>query len=157
MIEARGVVLRAGESDAWVRVDDQPTGCGRCNEPGGCGGAKIAHAFGKPDEVFHVDNPDRFLPGDRVRLQIDDGAALGAAALSYGLPTVAALLGAGLGTWLGGNAGAVIGLVAALLVAVRLVRVLGGRQAWRQRLSVRLAADGSICSVSRQDAPIPHD
>ncbi|WP_323003678.1 SoxR reducing system RseC family protein [Denitromonas sp.] len=157
MIEARGIVLRAGPSDAWVRVDDQPAGCGRCNEPGGCGGAKIAHAFGKPDEVFHVDNPDRFRPGDRVRLQIDDGVALGAAAVSYGLPTIAALAGAGLGTWLGGNAGAVLGLLAALLAAVGLVRMIGGQRAWRQRLSVRLAADAAMCPVSPQDAPVPHD
>ncbi|MBT0961392.1 SoxR reducing system RseC family protein [Denitromonas iodatirespirans] len=147
MIEARGVVLRTADRRAWVRVDDQPTGCGRCHEPGGCGGAKIAHAFGKPDEVFHVDNPQHFAAGDRVRLQIDDGAALGAAAISYGLPTLAALVGAGVGTWWSGNAGAVIGLAAALALSVAAVRRIGGRRFWRQKLSVRLAADAACAQA----------
>lgn len=157
MIEARGVVLRAGADQAWVRVDDQPTGCGRCNEPGGCGGAKIAHAFGKPDEVFHVDNPQHFVAGDRVRLQIDDGAALGAAAVTYGVPTLGALLGAGLGTWWGGNAGALAGLAAALISSVWLVRSIGNRLFWRKKLSVRLAADAALCSATPADASSRHD
>ncbi|HPR05799.1 MAG: SoxR reducing system RseC family protein [Zoogloeaceae bacterium] len=157
MIEARGIVLRAGADQAWVRVDDQPTGCGRCNEPGGCGGAKIAHAFGKPDEVFHVDNPQLFVAGDRVRLQIDDGAALGAAAVTYGVPTLGALLGAGVGTWLAGNAGALTGLAVALIASVLIVRAIGGRRFWRQKLSVRLAADAAWCSDAHADVTARHD
>lgn len=157
MIEARGIVLRAGEDQAWVRVDDQPTGCGRCNEPGGCGGAKIAHAFGKPDEVFHVENPQHFVAGDRVRLQIDDGAALGAAAVTYGVPTLGALLGAGLGTWWAGNAGALTGLVLALIASVLFVRSIGGRRFWRQKLSVRLAADSALCPSTHIETAARHD
>ncbi|MCZ4305814.1 SoxR reducing system RseC family protein [Zoogloeaceae bacterium G21618-S1] len=157
MIEARGIVLRTGAGQAWVRVDDQPTGCGRCNEPGGCGGAKIAHAFGKPDEVFHVDNPQHFVAGDRVRLQIDDGAALGAAAVTYGVPTLGALLGAGVGTWLAGNAGALTGLAVALIASVLIVHAIGGRRFWRQKLSVRLVADAGWCSDAQAELTVRHD
>lgn len=157
MIEARGVVLKTADHRAWVRVDDQPAGCGRCQEPGGCGGARIAYAFGKPDDIFQVDNPQRFSAGDHVRLQIDDGAALGAAAISYGLPTLAALIGAGVGTWWSGNAGAVGGLVVALAISIAVVRKIGGRRFWRQKLSVRVAADTSACAHAVPVSATRHD
>lgn len=157
MIEARGYVVKAAGDQAWVRVDDQPAGCGRCHEPGGCGGAKIAYAFGKPDDIFHVDNPQRFVAGDRVRLQIDDGAALGAAAISYGLPTLVALAGAGLGTWWSGNSGAIVGLLAALGLSLIIVRRIGGRRFWRQKLSVRLAPDTPACASAGALVPAHHD
>ncbi len=145
MIEARAVVVRAARQTAWVRVDDRPSGCGRCNEPGGCGGARISYAFGRPNEVFEVHNAELFEAGDRVVLTIQDGAALRAAFATYGAPTLGAILGAALGTWLAGDTGAAIGLVGGVVVAFHLARQRVATAPWQRRLSMSIRGDQGEC------------
>ena len=152
MIEARGVVVRTSAAQAWVKVDDQPGGCGRCHEPGGCGGAKIAYAFGKPDDVYAVPNPDGFHAGDRVLMQIDDGAALGAAAVSYGVPTLGVLVGAGVGTLLAGNLGGLVGVMLALGASIWWVKRIGANRAWHSRLAIRVRQDAGCPSGAERHA-----
>lgn len=145
MIEARAVVVRTLAATAWVRVDDRPVGCGRCSEPGGCGGARIAYAFGRPNEVFRIDDAGHFVPGDRVVLTIEDGAALGAALATYGVPTFGALLGTAVGAWMGNDTGAAIGLAAGLITAFVLARRGAATQSWQRRLSLSIRGDNSEC------------
>lgn len=150
MIEARAVVVRTEAATAWVRVDDRPSGCGRCNEPGGCGGARISYAFGRPNDVFKINCGAKFEAGDRVVLIIEDGAALTAALATYGAPTLGAILGAGLGTWVAGDAGAAIGLIAGVLLALQLARQRVASRPWRQRLAMSIRGDDGGCRTTAQ-------
>jgi len=72
-------------------------GCGRCHEVGGCGGVgqDDAHC-----EEFVVDNSFGAQNGQRVSVDVPEGATLTAALLAYGMPLLAILLGAGLASWL---------------------------------------------------------
>ena len=149
MIEARAVVVRADATAVWVKISDPVTGCGRCNEPGGCGGARIAHAFGRPAEAFRIENTQGFAVGDAVVLSIRDGAALGAAIASYGVPTIGAVCGAALATWLGGNAVAWIGLVAGLVLSYTVTRRMARMRGWKQQLSVSIRTDTGDCPAPR--------
>jgi len=138
VIEAPGVVERLDGERAWVRLTDIQGGCGRCHEPGGCGGARIAHAFGRPDEVFDVPVRDSVSVGQRVVLVVDDGAALKAAATGYVLPTFLILALVGLGTWIAGESGGLFALGLSLFLSVFIVRRVSQRHDWRRRLSVSL-------------------
>ena len=151
MIEARAVVVRTTAATAWVRVDDRPSGCGRCNEPGGCGGARISYAFGRPNDVFQITCAAQFEAGDRVVLTIEDGAAIGAALATYGAPTAGAILGAGLGTWVAGDMGAAIGLLAGLLLSFQLARQCVASRPWKRRLAMSIRGDdGGGCLATAQ-------
>lgn len=150
MIEARAVVVRTAAATGWVRVDERPSGCGRCNEPGGCGGGRIWYAFGRPNEVFEIKDAARFEAGDRVVLTIEDGTALGAALATYGVPTLGGILGAAFGMWIAGDAGAAIGLIAGVLLAFQLARQRIGMQPWRQRLSLSVRGDDGECPGTGQ-------
>ena len=72
-------------------------GCGRCQEPGGCGGVSAATMFcARQKRVYQALNPAG-LPlkvGDRVRVGIPEGSLLRTALLSYGLPLLG-LVGGG--------------------------------------------------------------
>ncbi|MCB1959588.1 MAG: SoxR reducing system RseC family protein [Rhodocyclaceae bacterium] len=149
MIEARAVVVRSDATSVWVKLSDPVAGCGRCNEPGGCGGARIAHAFGRPSDIFRIDNTRGFVPGDAVVVSLRDGAALGAALTSYGIPTAGALLGVIVATWLGGETSAWLGLVAGLLMSYGVMRRVAQRRGWRQQFSLSIRADGAACPHPR--------
>jgi len=138
VIEAPGVVERIEDGFAWVRLTEIQGGCGRCHEPGGCGGARIAHAFGKTNELFRVATAEPVDVGQRVNLMVGDGVALTAALTGYGLPTLMVLAGVAIGTWSGGDAGALFGLVVSVAGAIFAVRRVSQRRAWRNRLSVSM-------------------
>ncbi|WP_346286795.1 SoxR reducing system RseC family protein, partial [Zoogloea sp.] len=92
-----GVVRRLEAGDAWVDVAVNG-GCGRCSEPGGCGGVNIARPLALPSKVVRVANHIQARPGDAVALVVDDGVPLRAALLAYGWPVLGVIAGAALGT-----------------------------------------------------------
>ncbi|MCL1826375.1 MAG: SoxR reducing system RseC family protein [Betaproteobacteria bacterium] len=124
MIETRAVVVRAGEGKVWVRLLEQTSGCGRCNEPGGCHAPRLAEMFRGSERTFAVDDPFGLRVDERVRLVVDDGVPLRAALASYGLGTVLVLAGAALGVWLApvervdlaAATGLVIGIAATVII-----------------------------------------
>lgn len=150
MIEAKGVVTRAEAGRAWVRVSERATGCGRCDEPGGCRGADLAYAGKVPRAVFRVPNPIGAAAGDEVRLRIDDGAPLRGALLGYGVGTLLLVGGAGAGTAFAGSGEtdvfALVGAVVGLLASVALNRRLLRSARWRGRLAVELVRESDACS-----------
>lgn len=93
-MQAEGVVTRVEGELAYVKVRRSGS-CGRCHEAGGCGGGAEASAC----RVFLLNNAFGALPGQNVRLEIPDGAALRVAFLVYGLPLLAILFGAGGGSF----------------------------------------------------------
>lgn len=94
-----GVVRRVDAGDAWVDVA-VGGGCGRCNEPGGCGGVNIARSFGGVARSVRVTNHIQALPGEAVAVVVDDGVPLRAALQVYGWPVLGILAGAAAGTLL---------------------------------------------------------
>ena len=72
MIDAWGTVVAVDEQHATIRMDE--TGCGRCGEPGGCGGNHAGRLFCSTPRTFRVANPDGRAVGERVRIGIAAGA-----------------------------------------------------------------------------------
>ena len=96
-MRVNGVVLRVEGRFAWVDVTVSQ-GCGRCNEPGGCGGVNIAKPFGASSQVLRVLNEAGAVTGEPVGVVIDDGVPLKAALRAYAVPVFGVLAGAALGT-----------------------------------------------------------
>ncbi len=112
-VKARVVALD-GEY-ALVRVEQE--GCGRCHEPGGCGGVRVERFFCPTQPLWRVANPRRAGIGEEVRVAIAAGAVGRSALLAYIFPVVALLLGASLGKSAAGEAGAILGASVGLALA----------------------------------------
>lgn len=119
MIETEGIVVALDEGIAVVETGPRATGCGRCYEPGGCGGGllnqKIQDTQGAKRQ-YRVSNGIEANIGDRVLLCTPEGTIVKAALLSYGIPLALAIIGAALGAWqfhsdAAALAGSVLGLV----------------------------------------------
>lgn len=107
------------------------SGCGRCNEPGGCGGAEAARC-----SEYRVGNLLGALPGQRVLIEVPEGSALRAAGLAYGLPLAGVLGGAFVGMLLvEGDVGSVLGGLGGLVLAFGLTRWLGLSYSRRPRIA----------------------
>ena len=90
--QVHGVVNRVEHGMAIIDVA-VPKGCGRCDEPGGCGGglavggAACSRSYQMPDAVG-------VAAGDEVVLTVPAGGVLRAAAWAYGIPLLLGLAGA---------------------------------------------------------------
>jgi sigma-E factor negative regulatory protein RseC len=115
MIDAQGHVTAIDGDYAIIRMDD--TGCGRCHEHGGCGGNNIGKMFCSTPRVFRVLNPGNSIIGDCVQVVIADGAVRRSAAVAYGTPLLAMLVGAIGGDVLAGETGSIIGAFCCLFAA----------------------------------------
>ncbi|NUQ51025.1 MAG: SoxR reducing system RseC family protein [Phycisphaerae bacterium] len=148
-MEARARILRVENGQAWLALTEKQGGCGRCDEPGGCGSVQIGQVFGMPKGEFVLPADDRFAAGDMVVISIPEGAPLRAALVSYGLATLLLVMGAALGSSIGApphvDAYALAGGVAGLALAWGMNRVLPRSRNWRQRLHMELAPEGD-CS-----------
>lgn len=144
-MEARARILRIENGQAWVKLSGKQGGCGRCDEPGGCGSVQLSHAFGMPKDEFSMPVDTRFAVGDAVVIRIPDGAPLRAALVSYGLGTLLLLVGAALGSLLGegahSDAWGLAGGGAGLALAWVINRVLSRSRNWRNGLSMELAVE----------------
>lgn len=144
-MRVKGVVSRVESGYAWVDVT-VAQGCGRCNEPGGCGGVNIARPLASSSQAVRVPNGIDARPGDEVGVVIEDGVPLRAALLAYALPVIGVLIGAAAGTAVSPVGGSVdlsagIGAVAGGVMAFLLAR---GRSAWtRGAAPLRLERGGS--------------
>jgi len=116
----RGVVRALDGGEAVVEVEQG--GCGRCHEKGGCGGQHLTQMLCAGKKTYRVDNPGGAAVGETVTVAIAAGAVGRSANLAYGLPLLAVIVGAVLGTQVGGNPGAMAGGGAGLLFAWLLVR-----------------------------------
>ena len=131
MIEVAGEVLAREGGKALVRTTPRTGGCGRCDAPGGCGGAKITRMFQREAADFWLDNDINAEVGERVRVCIAEDASLNAALLGYMIPVVGIVVGAALGVLLAGadasDGPAVLGALAGLVCGALISRRLGRR------------------------------
>lgn len=146
MMQARATVLRVEDGQVWLRLEDRPGGCGRCDEPGGCRSTRLTEIFKSPGEVIRL--PDRLgsRVGDGVTIGVPDGAPLAAALLAYVLPLALMLALAGLALVIAPfsspDANTLTGVFGGLLIGVVAGRRIMGGGRWR-RLGLTLApADG---------------
>lgn len=110
--ESKGKVVALDGQHVLVKL--APQGCGRCHEPGGCGGQSLTQMLSS-EKVYRVRNTIGAREGDTVVLLLDSELIRQAAWLAYGLPLVLCLAGAILGQLLAGDlmafGGALLGLL----------------------------------------------
>ena len=109
-------------ADGVAHVEVEHGGCGRCHEPGGCGGQQLTQMFCNGPKTYCVDNPVGAVIGDRVLVAIAPGELRRTANLAYILPLTATIGGAALGMFLAEDIGAMIGGAAALFGAFLYIR-----------------------------------
>ena len=115
---ARAQVLRLNGTRAVIQAVDQ--GCGRCHQPGGCGGYRALTA-GRRE--FQVDNRLGAKVGDFVEVSVAEGTVVRLAGLIYLLPLAGVIGGAVLGgDGVAGIATAIAGGLVGYLVARHWVR-----------------------------------
>jgi sigma-E factor negative regulatory protein RseC len=148
MTEARATVLRVADGQVWLRLEDRPGGCGRCDEPGGCRATRLTDVFKSSGEMIRLPNTLGSRVGDGVIIGVPEGAPLRAALLGYVLP-LGLMLGFGglsllLAPFATADANVLAGVGAGLLVGVAAGRRLTGR--WRQLgLTLAPADAGPVC------------
>lgn len=117
MAEVSGVIVELADEHAVVRLDEDGVGCGRCHEPGGCGGRNIGKMFCSTPRTYRVLNPGGAKPGSRVTIVIAEGAVRRSAALAYAMPLCGLFIGTFTGSAIFGEPGALVGAVVGLLIA----------------------------------------
>lgn len=100
---ARAQVVRLIGKRAVIQAIDQ--GCGRCHEPGGCGGYR---ALSSGQREFPVDNRLGAAVGDIVEISVAEGTVARLAGRFYLLPLVGVIAGAVLG---GDGVRAIVGAI----------------------------------------------
>lgn len=133
-MDIEAIVTRTDQDHVFVKVNEQPGGCGRCHEEGGCSSGALTQIFRSRNcREFRLPNNIGARDGDKVMVSLADGVTLKAALAVYMLPVVCILLGAWLGTWLAGPSGsdrlATLGAVTGFIVSMVLVAVYRRRHA----------------------------
>lgn len=146
-MRVNGVVQRIEDGYAWVDVS-VAQGCGRCQEPGGCGGVNIAKPFGSSSRAVRVRNEINARPGEQVGVVVEEGVPLRGALFAYAFPVLGLIAGAALGTAVAsadnGDLSATIGAVAGCLVAILLGR---GRTGWAKSAELPLRLEKGAVSA----------
>ncbi|OIR07732.1 SoxR reducing system protein RseC [mine drainage metagenome] len=110
------------------------SGCGGCKSRSACGVSGLGKYFSGNRKAIEVHCAEGVRAGDELQLSMSEGDMLKSGLLAYLLPSVLALVGAGVGASLDiGDIGAVLG--AALGVAAGLL--LGRLSGWVPNMSVK--------------------
>lgn len=120
MSTIRAVVRTVNDSQAVVEIEHG--GCGRCHEKGGCGGQHLTQMFCSGPKTYRVDNLVGASVGEHVTVAIAAGSVRRTANLAYGVPLLATLIGAVVGTWIGSDLAAMAGAGIGLVFSVAYVR-----------------------------------
>ena len=120
MSTIRAVVRTVNDGQAVVEVEHG--GCGRCHEKGGCGGQHLTQMFCSGPKTYRVDNLVAASVGEHVTVAIAAGSVRHTANLAYGVPLLATLIGAVVGTQIGGDLAAMAGAGIGLVLSVAYVR-----------------------------------
>lgn len=153
MIEEAGRVVAVEAGAVWVETLRR-SGCGRCDEPGGCGNGALAQRARERIGRVRALSGLPLKVGDEVVVGIPDGTLLRGTLLIYLLPVLSMVLGAAGGAALfPGDIGTVAGLLAGLVLAFVLIRRLS-RQAVRdpagQPLVIRQVVAGETAGCERR-------
>lgn len=138
MIEEQGRVISVEADAVWLEAVRR-TGCGRCDEPGGCGNGTLARIAREKTGRVRALNRDGLVlaVGDHVVVGIPEDAMLRGAMLVYALPVACLLAGAVAGSLVAGTVGtslnaelaSLAGAAAGLVAGFAGVRFLSSRLA----------------------------
>jgi len=141
MNEIDALVVALEADVALVQTGPRAAGCGRCNEPGGCGGGLLNLNQSAAVRHYRIANSIGATTGDRVLICAPAGSVLRVSLISYGIPLLLAIMGATLGTWLDGrDVFALCGAMVGIALAVGLLRS-GLLRQWEPILSLRFKSD----------------
>lgn len=133
MIETTVRVVSAREGEALVESTQQ-SGCGGCGSRSVCGVSGLAKYFAAGRKAVAVPCAANVRPGDELHFAMSESDLLKAGLLAYLLPTVLALVGAGVAAASGlGNIGAVLGAAAGVALGL----LLGRWSGWAPQMSVK--------------------
>lgn len=130
MLEAEGVVVRAGEEGALVETS-RASACGSCSSNQSCGSTTLTQLLGSKTSTFKVLNPIGAAAGERVIIGLEETTLLKSSVLAYLLPLALMFAGAITGSLLasadmkdaysawGAGVGLMFGFVALKLVTAR--------------------------------------
>ena len=128
IISAKGVVKALDGSFALVFPEVE--GCGRCDEPGGCGRQKFSRLF-STTRTYRVPNDIEAKVGDSVQIELTANLVREAAGRAYVLPLLLFLACAVLGDFFWGDLGAIFSGVLGLLASLWLLRQFSSTAALR--------------------------
>ena len=119
MIEERVVVLSCEEQGAWVEGIQQ-SACGACSAKSGCGQHALSQ-LGKKVKLW-LSTDEALQAGEQIIIGLPEGALAKSALALYGIPLVALALGAVFGQVLGGEPGAIVVALLALIAGFKLAK-----------------------------------
>ncbi len=132
MIEECGRVVAMQADAVWVTTLTR-SGCGRCDQPGGCGQTSVFQLFGRREHRVLARLADDMQPGlqagDGVVIAMPEGRVMRASLVMYLCPLLGLLAGAVLGQSLpgGGETASIFAGLAGLAAGFGLARF------WSQR------------------------
>ncbi len=133
MIDAPVRVVSADNGRAQVEPTAQ-SGCGGCQSRSSCGVSGLGKYFSSNRKAIEVQCDASVRAGDELQLSMSEGDLLKAGLLAYLLPTVLALVGAGVAAAYGlGDVGAVLGAGIGIATGFLLGRLSG----WAPRMSAK--------------------
>ncbi|MBL8488102.1 MAG: SoxR reducing system RseC family protein [Rhodocyclaceae bacterium] len=136
---SEATVIAIQDGHVVLRLTKPLTGCGRCEEAGGCGSGLA----GRNCRTYRLPNTQDMAVGDRVNVSVADGTVLVASLFSYFLPAVLAIIGAAAGAAVGGDGRAVAGCLGGLAAGFLLLRVHGTGRTGSPVLHVQKAGAAS--------------
>ncbi|MCK9200290.1 MAG: SoxR reducing system RseC family protein [Gallionella sp.] len=133
MIAAPVRVVSAGNGRAQVAPTEQ-SGCGGCQSRSSCGVSGLGKYFSGNRKTVEVMCDANVRAGDELQLHMSEGDLLKAGLLAYLLPTVLALVGAGVAATAGlGDVGAVLGAANGMAAGF----LLGRWSGWTPQMSAQ--------------------
>jgi sigma-E factor negative regulatory protein RseC len=138
MSQCDAVVVAVSGSEVWVEVPGRAPACGNCKTADACQDSLLGLSAGP--RRYRVANPIGARVGDHVQLTVADGTLWHASLMSYVLPLLLAIGGAGIGQSLAGDAWAVAGMLAGL----------GGGLVVLRRDEIRARREGNLFSLQVQ-------
>jgi sigma-E factor negative regulatory protein RseC len=134
MIETTARVVAAENGTAMVEPTMQSS-CGGCSSRSVCGVSGLGKYFSGNRKAIEVKCDANVRAGDELQLSMDEGDMLKAGLLAYLLPSVLALVGAGIASAYGlGDVGAVLGAATGVATGLLIGRITG----WVPHMVARL-------------------
>jgi sigma-E factor negative regulatory protein RseC len=125
MIETTARVVSSDNGTVMVQPSTQ-SGCGSCGSRSVCGVSGLGKYFSGNRKSIAVKCDANVHAGDELQLSMSEGDMLKAGLLAYLLPSVLALIGAGVAAAYGwGDVGAVLGAAAGVAVGLLAGRLTG--------------------------------
>jgi sigma-E factor negative regulatory protein RseC len=125
MIATTARVVSTDNGKVLIEADTQ-SGCGGCKSRSVCGVSGLGKYFSNTRKAIEVQCDAHVRAGDELQLSMDEGDLLKAGLLAYLLPSVLALVGAGVAAAYGfGDVGAVLGAAAGVALGLWIGRVTG--------------------------------